>query len=397
MYLGKVNNLNAKIYRLGNEAGHNTTWTTNGAALEFAASTVTDTASTAGATVAHRTMSSFGAPTFSSTNGLTATNASNIYIAGAPVAGTNTSITNSYALYVNSGASYFGGAVSVTSLTATGLSTAGIVTNTLAGVLGTVGTTGSGNVVLANSPTLTGGKLTLAAGTSSYASINVPSAGSTNPSAPVSGDLWSFSGALKYYDGANSKYLGYNDFSNVSTGSILGTTYGGTGVNTAIVSSDGSGITLFNKVDTAITLSSTATLTSIFTSGSTAVTLEANTTYSFRFFAALTRTVGTTSTASIRLTTSPTVPTFEATFTGNNPASVAVSGTQSSEAAIVVTSSSATTGADYGVLIQGFLTTGSSSTTLTPQFSQSANGGFKIYAGSHIQLTKINTRLGTWS
>jgi hypothetical protein len=49
--------------------------------------------------------------------GVTYTNAATLYIAGAPSAGTNITITNPYALYVNAGASYLGG-----TLTAAGYS-----------------------------------------------------------------------------------------------------------------------------------------------------------------------------------------------------------------------------------------------------------------------------------
>ncbi len=50
------------------------------------------------------------APTMIATNSnVTTTNASTLFISGAPIAGTNMSITNPYALYISSGASYFGG------------------------------------------------------------------------------------------------------------------------------------------------------------------------------------------------------------------------------------------------------------------------------------------------
>jgi len=59
---------------------------------------------------------SIGVTTLStvSNTAVTTTNASSLFIQSAPVAGTRMSISNAYALYVNSGQSYFGGAVTST-------------------------------------------------------------------------------------------------------------------------------------------------------------------------------------------------------------------------------------------------------------------------------------------
>jgi hypothetical protein len=154
LYLGQPStvNLKAKIWRYGDELDNNATWTTNGAALEFSSSTVTDTASTAGTTVAARVMSSFGIPTFTSTNSVTITNAATLYIEGGPSYTSPTSITNSYALLVNSGASRFGGNVSVDTLNIRSLTTAGVVTNNATtGLLSNVTTTTQYNVLTAGS------------------------------------------------------------------------------------------------------------------------------------------------------------------------------------------------------------------------------------------------------
>ena len=43
--------------------------------------------------------------------GITYTVAANVYIDGPPAAGSHVTITNAYSLYVNAGASYFGGAI----------------------------------------------------------------------------------------------------------------------------------------------------------------------------------------------------------------------------------------------------------------------------------------------
>ncbi|WP_281225941.1 beta strand repeat-containing protein [Flavobacterium aquiphilum] len=83
-----------------------------GVNLEIAARTITNNTAAASSTTTQYTAAGFGVPTFSATNtGITYTNASNLYIAGAPIAGTNVTITNPWALYVNSGNSYFGGEI----------------------------------------------------------------------------------------------------------------------------------------------------------------------------------------------------------------------------------------------------------------------------------------------
>jgi hypothetical protein len=69
--------------------------------------TFTDSSSTG--TVATARSFVLGIPTFAASSATTYTNASNLYIASAPVAGTNVTLTNTYAVYVASGNSIFGG------------------------------------------------------------------------------------------------------------------------------------------------------------------------------------------------------------------------------------------------------------------------------------------------
>lgn len=91
-----------------------TSWSTNdGPIFRTIAGTITDNFSAASSVIATRHANSFGIPTFASTNPITVTNASNLFIRGAPVAGTNTTITNSHSLYVSAGNSYFGGNMSI--------------------------------------------------------------------------------------------------------------------------------------------------------------------------------------------------------------------------------------------------------------------------------------------
>ena len=80
------------------------------------------------------TSSNIVASTFASTNtGVTYTTASTFYISGAPNAGTNVTITNPYALYINSGNSYFNGNITSTgSISCTGeTDTGSLSANTL--------------------------------------------------------------------------------------------------------------------------------------------------------------------------------------------------------------------------------------------------------------------------
>lgn len=109
------------------------------AKLYMGTGTVTDVTSAASATNTTGAIASLAITPIAATNtAVTYTNASTLYIAGAPSAGTNITITNPYSLYVAAGAAYFGGAVTVagslslaavtvTSLTDSGL-TSGRVT-----------------------------------------------------------------------------------------------------------------------------------------------------------------------------------------------------------------------------------------------------------------------------
>ena len=82
------------------------------AKLYIGTGTVTDTTSAIGATNAVGAISSLAITPIAATNtSVTYTNASTLYIAGAPSAGTNVTLTNPYSLYIAAGNAYFGGAV----------------------------------------------------------------------------------------------------------------------------------------------------------------------------------------------------------------------------------------------------------------------------------------------
>lgn len=81
--------------------------------------TLTNTFTTTGNTdIIHQSYAYIGASTISAINSsVVTTNTSSLYIQGAPIAGTNMTITNSYALYVASGVSFFGGSLNMNGTT----------------------------------------------------------------------------------------------------------------------------------------------------------------------------------------------------------------------------------------------------------------------------------------
>lgn len=81
-----------------------TSWTTSGVQLRVPAATFTDSSTLASGTAASAVFSSFAVPTLAATNlTVTTTDAATVYIAGAPTAGTNQTITNAWALLVAAG------------------------------------------------------------------------------------------------------------------------------------------------------------------------------------------------------------------------------------------------------------------------------------------------------
>jgi len=138
---GSITDLGAKvgvqggILRTGALSTTNAAWANVGPFFNSVGNSITNTDGTG--TIAAQSAHSFQTPTFASTNVVTVTNASNLYIGGAPTAGTNTTITNAYSLYVASGAAYFAGALTGASFNSiTGLAS----TNPLANGTAAVGT-----------------------------------------------------------------------------------------------------------------------------------------------------------------------------------------------------------------------------------------------------------------
>jgi hypothetical protein len=165
-----------------------TAWTTTGPAINIAAGTYTSSAGLTGTVAA----SSFAQPTFAATTAAqTVTNGATLYIAAAPTAGTNVTITNAYSLYINAGAAFFGGA--------TTLNSGGALSGTFTGT-----PTFSGAVALTGSPTIT--NLLLAAGTASLAPIDFTAG--TLLTTPVEGAM-EFDGTAFYTTDDTTDGRGY--------------------------------------------------------------------------------------------------------------------------------------------------------------------------------------------
>lgn len=74
-------------------------------------------------------LNTFAIPTFTESNAVTLTIATNLYVAGPPIAGTNITIGTNYATYVAAGASYFGGRVSAIGGLGTDIGTNSTISN----------------------------------------------------------------------------------------------------------------------------------------------------------------------------------------------------------------------------------------------------------------------------
>ena len=124
----------------------------SGIALNIPSASYQDTTTGAGTVSGPNSASWFGIPTFSSTNAVTYTDAATIYIVGSPLAGSNTTLSNSYALLVG------GGNVRIRSTTqSTSTSTGALVID---GGIGIAGNTYiGGNLIVNGSQVVTTGTI----------------------------------------------------------------------------------------------------------------------------------------------------------------------------------------------------------------------------------------------
>lgn len=125
-------------------------WGTSGISMDLAASSITD--STSSGTVATNTYSSINTPTLLASSATTYTVAASAYIAAAPVASTNVTITNGYALYVAAGRIYAGSGEVIAGDFGSGLASTLTLTNAV-------------NTTLTNAYTVKGGQAATTANT----------------------------------------------------------------------------------------------------------------------------------------------------------------------------------------------------------------------------------------
>lgn len=92
------------IIRSGNISS--AAWTTSGIGFKIPSATYTDTSSSG--TVTNNYVNIIGIPTIASTNTTTISNAANLYIAGDPIGGANTTVASSYSLYVQGKTNFVG-------------------------------------------------------------------------------------------------------------------------------------------------------------------------------------------------------------------------------------------------------------------------------------------------
>jgi hypothetical protein len=136
----------SRLHIAGNQTA--SAWTTNGILLRIGTATLTDSSSSG--TVAASVANSIQTPTFAASSSTTYTDAATLYIAANPTAGTNVTITNGYALWVDSGATRLDGNLTIGTLTSGRVpfaSTGGLLIDSSNFTY----TTGSGQLALATS------------------------------------------------------------------------------------------------------------------------------------------------------------------------------------------------------------------------------------------------------
>ena len=203
-------------------------WTTSGVNLKLLARTYTDTSSTAG-TVSSSYINTISAPTFASTNAITITDAANLFVA-APIAGTNSTLTNAYAIYAN-------GKIKATAFIgdATGLSTTASSTSTVTSSIAI--STGANSVTGLSYYNTATGSITISSGSttsgmSGGVNINSGNAGMSGTITLKPGISTDFAGSVNISGGnLNSATSSYGGNVNIYGGAGLGGSSGSYGGN----------------------------------------------------------------------------------------------------------------------------------------------------------------------
>ncbi len=186
--------------------------------------TLTDNALGAG-TITNANSIAFAQLTLATTtNAITATNAATLYIAGAPIAGTNMTITNSYALQIAAGRSVFSDSTASSSTTTGALVVTGGV-----GIGGNLNVGGSAATGALSASTISGTSATLSAtsnqitlGTTNTVTLSAaaPAASRTYTIPNVGGNA-SFLTTAATYTGQNSAGITLNNNQTINTASYL--------------------------------------------------------------------------------------------------------------------------------------------------------------------------------
>jgi hypothetical protein len=143
-----ANNTTGPKLTIGTGAVSSSAWTTTGIGIRASAATYTDTTSTTG-TIAASHVHAISTPLIASTNTITVTDAATFYVAAAPTASTNTTITNGWAILS-------GGKIKATDFTGTiGATTASTGAFTTLSASSTVSGTGF-STYLASPPAIGG-------------------------------------------------------------------------------------------------------------------------------------------------------------------------------------------------------------------------------------------------
>lgn len=179
-------------------------------------STYTDNTTAASGTAAHGTVVSLDNPAIAATNtGVTYTNASTLYIDGAPTAGTNVTITNAYSLYIATGSNFIGGFTNLSSSLSVGSGTrsSGALTTAASSKI-TVGTGIYTDTATAASGTVAFGTM-VSLNSSAIAATNTGVTYTTAASlyvggAPTAGTNVTITSPYSLYVAAGNNFLGSN-------------------------------------------------------------------------------------------------------------------------------------------------------------------------------------------
>ncbi len=206
-----------------------TAWTNTGISFDSAAATFTNTS--AAGTYTPQVANSFNTPIFASTNLVTVTDASTVYISNRPTAGTNTTITNGHALYIAGGRTFMAdaGSAAIPSLAIrdrnTGLysSATSTLDVTTGGILAaTFGSTG--NLTVVGDIVVNGGDVTTTSVTASIfdATATTVNAFGAATTFNLGYDGPSVSSTTNINTGANAS--GITKAINIGTGGVAGST-----------------------------------------------------------------------------------------------------------------------------------------------------------------------------